>query len=162
MDPLHLYVVSIVCGGRESQRGVFLKRALGASDFCENTRNRRHSHFRKCASGSPWRGEGMFPLFRNCALRLASSHRKRGSASAVAHDPRGRPQKMCVVSVPAGSDGSFLANRDRTRIFRNPKADSGWRRGRATDPIVFAEDERLSRPSHNAHFRKSVDAHFRK
>jgi hypothetical protein len=35
MDPLHLYVVCIVCGERESHRGVFLKRALGASDFAK-------------------------------------------------------------------------------------------------------------------------------
>jgi hypothetical protein len=68
MGPLHLYVVCIVCEGRESHRGVFLKRALGPP-ILRKYAYRSRFRFRKCASSSPWRGGGMSLSRENRARR---------------------------------------------------------------------------------------------
>src|SRR6516225_952582 len=77
MGPLHLYVVRIVCGGRESQRGVFLKRALGPP-ILRKYAYRSRFRFRKCASSSPWRGGGMSLSSEIVRGDFASLHEKAG------------------------------------------------------------------------------------
>ena len=159
MDPLHLYVVCIVCGGRESHRGVFLKRALGPP-ILRKYAYRSRFRFRKCASSSP-----DVPLSRNCALRLASLHTKAASVSAVAHDAGRKLKKMRVVSVRSGSDSAFLCEsggglRSSQRVFSEMRTPSAL--GGSDRQLNFPRVGGASRQLHNAHFRKNRGAHFRK
>jgi hypothetical protein len=119
MDPLHLYVVCIVCGGRESHRGVFLKRALEASDFAKirvtgapfasgNVRQARRGGVEGCPS-----------LPKLCVATLHRYTKKRASVSAVAHDAGRKLQKMRVVSVRSGSDSAFLCESGSVSGVRN-------------------------------------------
>jgi hypothetical protein len=118
MDPLHLYVVCIVCGGRESHRGVFLKRALGPP-ILRKYAYRSRFRFRKCASSSPWRGGGMSLSSEIVRCDLHRYTKKRASVSAVAHDAGRKLQKMRVVSVRSGSDSAFLCESGSVSGVRN-------------------------------------------
>src|SRR6516165_7251597 len=146
MDPFHLYVVRIVCGGRESHRGVFLKRALGPP-ILRKYAYRSRFRFRKCASSSPWRGGGMSLSSEIVRCDLHRYTKKRASVSAVAHDAGRKLQKMRVVSVRSGSDSAFLCESGSVSGVRNAYfRKCGHRRPSVArsfgSPIEFPENGR--------------------
>ena len=147
MDPLHLYVVCIVCGGRESHRGVFLKRALGPP-ILRKYGYRSRFRFRKCASSSPWRGGGMSLSSEIVRCDLHRYTKKRASVSAVAHDAGRKPsenaRRFCFVPAPTAP---FCANRGRspefaTRIFGNADTVGARWRGVSDRQLKFPENGR--------------------
>ena len=142
MDPLHLYVVSIVCGGRESHRGVFLKRALRASDFAKirvtgaafasgNVRQARRGGVEGCPS-----------LPKLCVATCIVAP-KSGRSFQPWLTMRGESFRKCAsfLFVPAPT-ARFCANRGRspevaTRIFGN--ADTVGARWRGASDRQFSE-----------------------
>lgn len=166
MDPLHLYVVCIVCGGRESHRGVFLKRALGPP-ILRKYAYRSRFRFRKCASSSPWRGGGMSSLPKLCVATCIVTP-KSGRPFQPWLTMRGENFRKCASSlfVPAPT-ARFCANRGRspefaTRIFGNADTVGPRWRGVSDRQLNFPKMGGASRQFHNAHFRKNRGAHFRK
>jgi hypothetical protein len=119
MGPLHLYVVRIACEGRESHRGVFLKRALEASDFAKIR-----------VTGAPF-ASGNVRQARRGGAEGCPSLPKLCVATCIVTPKSGRPfqpwlmmrgeslQKMRVVSVRSGSDSAFLCESGSVSGVRN-------------------------------------------
>jgi hypothetical protein len=166
MDPLHLYVVCIVCGGRESHRGVFLKRALGPP-ILRKYAYRSRFRFRKCASSPPWRAERCPSLPKLCVATCIVAP-KSGRPFQPLLTMRGESFRKCAsfLFVPAPT-ARFCANRGRspefaTRIFGNADTVGPRWRGVSDRQLNFPKMGGASRQLHNAHFRKNRGAHFRK
>jgi hypothetical protein len=167
MDPLHLYVVCIVCGGRESHRGVFLKRALGASDFAKMrvTRAARASgNVRQARRGGV---KGCLSLPKLCVATCIVAP-KSGRPFQPWLTMQGESFRKCAsfLFVPAPT-ARFCANRGRspefaTRIFGNADTIGARWRGASDRQLNFPRMGGASRQLRNAHFRKNRDAHFRK
>jgi hypothetical protein len=167
MDPLHLYVVCIVCGGRESHRGVFLKRALGASDFAKMrvTRAARASgNVRQARRGGV---KGCLSLPKLCVVTCIVAP-KSGRPFQPWLTMRGEKlQKMRVVSVRSGPDSAFLWESGSVSGVRDAYFRKCGHRRRSVarsfgSPIEFPRMGGASRQLRNARFRKNRDAHFRK